>query len=152
ARHVDHVVGALGMTDENERAELAGLVRLYDARNRRFPGQVAHGLGFDSLAPQVGGEAVKPGREHAKPSAQQINASLGFGSAAREKRQRECKCAAHRAYVETPSIGRPHGSAPVRSCLRSESESRRRRDRVPLWPKPPCKTVARLPHAPPLSS
>ncbi len=51
ARHVDDVVGALGMTDENESAELACLVRLYDARNCRFPGQVAYGLRFDALVP-----------------------------------------------------------------------------------------------------
>jgi hypothetical protein len=37
------------------------------------------GFGFDAFAPKLIGEAVEARRENAKPAAQQIDMSLGFG-------------------------------------------------------------------------
>src|SRR4051812_43162428 len=68
--HLDHVVGALRVTDQDQSTGVAGGTILDDARNRRPPGQMSDGLGCDALAPELFGEAVEAGREYTKPTAQ----------------------------------------------------------------------------------
>src|SRR6266478_7479454 len=79
--HFDHVVGALRVTDQDQRTALAGGMIFDDVRNGRPPGQMSDGLGFDALAPELFGKAVEAGREYAKPAAQKIDPSLGLGGA-----------------------------------------------------------------------
>src|SRR6266496_3795281 len=81
ASHFDHVVGALGMADQDQWTALPGGTIFDDRRNRRPPGQMSDGLGFETLAPQLFGKAVEAGREHAKPAAKKIDPSLSLGSA-----------------------------------------------------------------------
>ena len=66
------------MADQDYWTALAGGTILDDSRNRRPPGQMPDGLGFDALAPKLIGKAIEARRENAKPAAQQIDMSLGL--------------------------------------------------------------------------
>ena len=75
--HFDHVVRALGVPHQNERAGLACGSRLNDLGNGRFPGQMPYRFGLGALRVERGGKFIHAGREHAEPSSQEIHAGLG---------------------------------------------------------------------------
>src|SRR5262249_3116800 len=76
ASHIDDIVGALGVTDQNQRTALAGGMIFDNVRNCRLPSQMPDGLSFDPFTPEFCGQRVEPGREYAKPAAQEIDSGV----------------------------------------------------------------------------
>src|SRR5262249_49250054 len=84
--HIDDVVGALRVTDQDQRAAVTGGMIFDNLGNCRLPGQMPDGLGFDPLAPELCRHRVEPGREYAKPAAQEIDSGLRLSRAAPNER------------------------------------------------------------------
>ena len=58
--HLDDVVGALRMPDQDQRAALSGLVILDDIGNGGLPGQMSDGFGLHAFTAEIVRHRIEP--------------------------------------------------------------------------------------------